>query len=75
MPNSGKICEFSKEKVTEWAGHNEVKSLYSDVNAFEQVCEIFAVIVRGIELATKNKARHTQIACSIFFFYNMGHVG
>ncbi|CDW85763.1 preprotein translocase subunit-like protein [Stylonychia lemnae] len=75
LPSQGIISKWDRQKVTNWANSQGTKDLYQDKWNFKNACEIFAVIIRGIQLATNNIARHTQISCCVFFYFDLGHVG
>ncbi|CDW77534.1 protein translocase subunit seca [Stylonychia lemnae] len=67
------ISEWDSQHIQNWV--EPAKVLYGDEQNFEDASEIFAVAIRGIELATKLIARYTQIACCIFFYFKLGQVG
>ncbi|CDW77348.1 protein translocase subunit seca [Stylonychia lemnae] len=67
------ISEWNSQNIKDWVEHAKV--LYENQKNSDDASEIFAVALRGIQIANGKTARHTQIACCVFFYNDLGQVG
>ncbi|CDW75288.1 preprotein translocase subunit-like protein [Stylonychia lemnae] len=75
LESSKPISKWERQDIMDWVKSEKTRDLFRDKWNQENASEIFAVAIRGIQKATNNIARHTQIACCIFFYYDLGQVG